>query len=231
MHTARTLFSTAAAVVIFSLTPASPTPVLAQDNTIAWLRAGANSATVNEAWSSDAAPGRGRLIGLRFGAGLTVPLSQRVGLQLDGTFSQQGWVAEIASTRQNDTRHSYLRVAALVRIASGGSPVRVYVGAGPALGYQLRCAVSETNEADSEVACDAPELGDAALALKRFEAGVRGVVGVEAKVGASMRLSVEAGYTMGLTAIYGGNAFLDDDQVDYKNRLLSISVGAGIPVG
>lgn len=233
MRTIRIFVNAALAAAILALTPASPT--LAQDHTVAWLRAGVNSASVSEASSAIIAPDRGRLTGLRFGAGVTVPLSGRVGLQFDGTFSQQGWAAEFTSdqtgTLRNETRHSYVQAAALVRVVSQGSPVRVYAGAGPALGYQTGCVISGIAGLDAKVTCDSRDLADAALEVKKLEAGVRGVLGMEGRVGDSMLLSAEAGYTLGLTPLYGGNTYIDDDEVDYKNRVLSARVGVGIPIG
>jgi len=233
MRTHRIFVNAAVAATAFSLTPALPT--LAQENTIAWLRAGVNSASVSEASSSAFAPDRGRLTGLRFGLGVTVPVSERVGLQFDGMFSQQGWAAEFTSTAagtlRNETRHSYVQVAALARVASWGRPVRVYAGAGPALGYQTGCTISGIDGPKSETVCDSRELAEAALEVRRIEAGVRGIVGAEGRIGSSMLLSAEAGYTLGLTALYGGNAYVDDDQVDYKNRVVSVRVGIGVPIG
>lgn len=233
MRTIRIFVNAAVAATLFSLTPALPT--LAQDNTVAWLRAGVNSASVSKASSATIAPDRGRLTGLRFGVGVTVPVSQRVGLQFDGAFSQQGWAAEFTSdqtgTLRNETRHSYVQAAALVRVASRGRPVRVYAGVGPALGYQTGCVISGIAGSDAKIACDSRDLTDAALEMRRIEAGARGVVGVEGRISDTMLLSAEAGYTVGLTALYGGNTYLDDDEVDYKNRVLSARVGVGIPIG
>ncbi len=233
MRTTRIFVNAAMAATIVSLAPALP--ALAQDNMVAWLRAGVNSASVSEASSSTLAPDRGRLTGLRLGVGVTVPVSGRVGLQFDGAFSQQGWAAEFTSaqigTQRNETRHSYVQAAALVRVASQGNPVRVYLGAGPVLGYQTGCVISGIAGFDAEITCDSRDLADAALDIKTVEAGLRGVLGVEGRIGGSMLLSAEAGYTLGLTALYGGNTYVNDNEVDYKNRVLAARVGVGVPIG
>lgn len=147
------------------------------------------------------------------GAGVLVPLSPSVGIQVEGLYSQKGIVFEdefAPGDYQETTRLDYLEVPAMVRLAVPvGRTLDAGLSVGGYLGVPLR----------SEVAVD--DLGDEFTNDLETSTDYGGLIGVDLGSGNAY---VEARYSFGLTDAVDYDAGLDLVP-DYRNQVVSLTLG------
>ena len=157
---------------------------------------------------------------LAIGASLEVPVSDRFGLHVGGSYSQKGFSFN-ALGAEATTEIDYLELTAL-----GGMPfavsdrATVHLLAGPALAFKVSCGVSASfmgEELDEDCDEDGP---------KSMDLGLMGGARLEFGVSEKMGLSVGALYNLGLTN-------MDDsgDEGSIKSRVMTLQAGVVYSIG
>lgn len=199
------------AVVILFLLAMPMFPLSAQ--TVLGIRGGVNIATLNE----DGADNR---TGVNLGVAVDVPLSESLGLQFGGFYSQKGAQDEVGGATATIAL-DYIEIPALLRYdlpASGGASVHFLLG--PAVAFEASCN-AEAADASASVSFDCDEAG---IDSKSIDFGAMGGLGLDIGISESLRLTVEGLYNLGLISI-------DDAGGDTKNRAFTIRAGVGFPLG
>ena len=188
-----------------------PVPIFGQ-TTLA-VRGGLGWATLND----DDAEVR---TGIRGGAFATIPIQNTFGLQIGGNYVQKGANVTDADARAS-LKLDYIEFSGLgmVRFSPDGGSASVYVLAGPSVGFNVKCAVSASDDdIFVNVGCD-----DLDINIKP-DVGLTGGVGTEIAISDRMTLSAELQYTLGLLSV-------TDEEDAAKNRVFALQVGVGFPIG
>ena len=200
------------------------------------VQAGGTSAKLEASDVDDAADGSRR--GLSLGAAVTFPLRPNLGFQLGGSSVQKGArislrADDIVDAFFVDLKLDYLELAALARARIPAGAASFHLLAGPTIAVQARCTTEltyslgeDTVKSDfgpgySETSCTERDYGTGAAGTDAVEFGVVGGVGTAFPVGASMGVSLDLLYTVGLSAV------LDDT----RNRTITLRAGISIPIG
>lgn len=155
------------------------------------------------------------------GMELGVPVSNALSLRFSGTYAHKGGSGNVEGGKIT-LGFDYVQLSALARVGtSGNGGVSVGVMAGPWAAYRLSCEVGGTLEGLSVVTpCVDPPFAD--FEIKTLDFGVAFGGGVEFPVAGSVRLGLDALYSLGLASI---------DEDDSKTRHLTIQSGFVIPIG
>lgn len=155
------------------------------------------------------------------GMELGVPVSNALSLRFGGTYAQKGGSGNVEGGKIR-LGFDYVQLSALARVGtSGNGGVSVGVMAGPWAAYRLSCEVEGTLEGLSVVTpCVDPPFAD--FDVKTLDFGVAFGGGVEFPLAGSVRLGLDALYSLGLASI---------DEDDSKTRHLTIQSGFVIPIG
>lgn len=177
------------------------------------IKAGINFATVSGDFGGPV--DKGARVGGVFGAGVSVPINDRLMFDVDFLYSMEGVKATFSDpdfgsfkfTQAND----YIRVPLLLRVAVGSGTRPVYVVIGPSIGFLVRARAKgeEFGEEFNEDLKDDFKKADLGLT---FGAGAN----------VNERIFVEARYTLGLTDVNAADAESDDTN---RNRVFTILIG------
>ena len=185
------------------LLPASP----ANGQTTVALTGGVNIATLSIASTAGPVPGVESVRRASFGIALTFPRSETLGFQVGGSYSQKGGSLIFASTEvigqsTIETNHFEITGLARVQFPLGSDRVRGHLLAGPAVAFELSCALyakANVNGAlvDRDDDChESPNLSRAP-----FDLGVAAGGGLELWLADRLGISLGALYTHGLKDI------------------------------
>lgn len=97
-----------------------------------------------------------------------------------------------AGTSDSKTKLNYIQVPLVLRLGMGSSKARIYVGAGPAIGFKLGCTVSAASSGYGASGTDCSDAGtgfdakstevsgivEAGLEFGKFSLGARGDLGI-----------------------------------------------------
>ena len=130
-------------------------------------------------------------------------------------------ISQIGAATENTI--DYLQIPVLFKVSGPLTPSsRFYVGAGPALGFEIDCRFEGTNEAlSTTVNCQEIDLDGSRLRTKSTEFSAIGEAGVE--IG---RYSLGVRADFGLTNIY--DVITDDVKTESDLKTRTVSLVAGI---
>lgn len=222
----RTLSGLLIATPLLLLTPA---PTAAQ--TKLGITGGLNLASVDVSSESGFVPDFESKTGLSLGLSATIPLSETLGLQMAGGYSQKGTMSaftEDGADVESTLKMNYIELAAfgVVHLPVSGERVSAHLLAGPALALEASCDVTAKATfmgTDFEINEGCDEAG--ALDRSNFDLGLAGGGGIEIGLSDALGVSFGALYTFG---------FLDMDEADgdsMKHRVLSFRVGLVYSIG
>jgi hypothetical protein len=200
-------------------------------------KVGVNFANASLSESNFLEGGKSSLIGLTGGLGFNFSLTSDnfLSIQPEILYSQKGFSSASTGlvTYDGDYRLSYLEIPLLVKINFGGEKVRLYVNAGPSIGYLLSGRVNGrvsalgilgTSIDESIEFTDSPTpLDIRQLDANRIEAGLNFGGGLGYAFAGSTALFVDVRYNMGLTDF--------NNQEQSKNRVIALTAGLQIPLG
>lgn len=209
----------AALLVVSAAILLSATPTCGQA-TIA-LAGGANLASLAIDGSVDPSSPR-RIMRLSVGLDATIPLSERLGVQLGGSYSEKG--ASFRDRGLVDYRGALelgyleLRMLAKALVYDSGAGVELHLLAGPAVARQTSChragqVTRMERTTGHRIACDVDETSS-------FDFGAVGGAWMEMWIGDRLGLLLNLLHTRGIHDI---DAWSDDATM--KNRTLSFNTG------
>ena len=193
------------------------------------------NAALNE--SNGLEDGKSSLMGLTGGLGINFSLTDDnfLSIQPEILYSQKGFSSSATGLirYEGDYRLNYLEIPLLVKINFGGEKVKLYVNAGPSIGYLLSgrvkgqgsflglagASLDESIEfTDSPTPLDITELD-----ANRIEAGLNFGGGLGYAILGNTALFVDLRYNMGLTDF--------NNLEQSKNRVFALTAGVQIPLG
>ena len=157
------------------------------------------------------------------GVSLTLPLRERLSLELNGLYSQKG--AKASEQSESLTlKFDYIEVPILLRYDFTAEGVRPFVSGGVSLAYQTSCeAKAATAEFSAEVDCSTLDSdSDVALDVKKFDAGLAFGGGLDFPMANDRLFTLGARYVLGVTDI------VKDETV--RNRAWQIYAGFSFPL-
>ena len=203
----------------------TPAPTAAQVKL--GVTGGLNLASVNVSSESAFVPDFESVTRLSLGLSATIPLSETLGLQLAGGYSQRGTMytftedgADIEATLKMD----YIELAALgmVSFPVSGERVSAHLLAGPALALESSCRWSSKA---TFMGTDLEASEDCDFNRSNYDLGLAGGGGIEIGLSDALGVSLGVLYTFGLLDID------EDDSDSLKHRVLSVRVGLVYSVG
>ncbi len=166
--------------------------------------------------------------GVVAGASLTLPLSEPLGLRIEGSFVQRG--ATLTFLQLGDVEYTidYVQFSVLgrARLPLGSSPSFLYLLAGPVIAWETSCEATVTivlPQITETSTCDDERL---ATPSKPVDFAVAGGAGVQVAVTGRVGLSLDIVYTHGVRSIYAGEL----DRTSH-NRAVTVQAGAVFPAG
>lgn len=166
--------------------------------------------------------------GVVAGASLTMPVSEPLGLRIEGSFVQKG--ATLTFRQLGDVEYTidYVQLSVLgkANLPLGGSRTSLYLLAGPVIAWETTCEATVTivlQQISETSTCDDERLETPS---KPVDFAVAGGAGVQVAVTGRVGLSLELVYTYGLRSIYAGE--LDRTS---RNRAMTVQAGAVLPIG
>ena len=197
--------------LLLTLTMAVP----ASAQTILSLRGGVNFASL----SGDDVEGLDSRTGIHVGAAVLFPLSETLGLQVGGLYSQKGAEASEGGVTAA-IELGYFEVPVLLRYAfpSGGA-ASFHLLAGPSVGFEVGCTISGSSGSESA----SIDCSDAELDTKSVDFGLTGGLGLDFQASESVIITVDGLYGLGLANIAQDG--------DAKNRVFMLQAGVGFPLG
>ena len=191
--------------------------------------------------------------GVTAGIGLNVPVAGNgfFSVQPELLYLQKGYQVEAAgdegSTLRLTDTFNYLEVPILAKVNFGTKRVKLYINAGPSIGYALNGRFTQDisggllafSTKSKNVFGEEPDnsIGDETYLspkyYNRVDVGVQFGGGIGLAVGPGTVL-LDARYGMGLTNFFRGNpdnGTESDDQPNMQNRVLAFTLGYAIPLG
>lgn len=160
------------------------------------------------------------------GGYLRMPLSGSISLQPELMYMAKGFEADFSEGGFSGTvtlQLDYVEIPVLLRFDFPAGAASPYIIAGPAIAFEASCSIAFAAGGFSEDGdCDDGDVEG--FDRKSLDVGIAGGAGVAIPVGPGNVL-VEGRYTLGMMNIS------DEDQVDLKNRALSIFVGFAVALG
>jgi hypothetical protein len=147
-----------------------------------------------------------------YSAGTTLGITGRmtmgknVGLQLEINYAQQGWNEDFSETERPDYKYNrkldYIQVPFFTHVRFGGKKIKIFINAGPQLGYFLNESTSKSDNLNG----DPPLPGRVNYqhikpVEKKFEWGIGGGPGIEVRTGIGHFL-IEGRYFYSFSDIY-----------------------------
>ena len=217
--------------VLVALYAAAP----AAGQTAVAVQAGVTSAKLIAADPDDDSDGPRR--GVSLGAGVTFPVLPSLGLHLGGAYVQKGAsigirADDILNAFFVDLKLDYIELSALARASVPAGVASLHLLAGPTVAFEARCTTDltyslggNTVESDfgldySDVACTERDYGIGAADTGAVEFGGGGGIGAEFPLGASMDVSLDLLYALGLSAVLG----------DAQTRTIALRAGISVPI-
>ncbi len=208
-----------------------PIPVFGQ-TTIA-IRGGLSRATIGGDDASLEGLDMGARTGIKVGTSATITIQDRFALQLSGNYVQKGWQADVVedgfldffgidnlsgSANLDYIEFSGLGIASLV---PPGGPTSIYVLAGPAVAFNVKCGIVGTDGSTTGKPVDCGDF----VKTRTVDLGITGGIGTEIAISEGMTFLVELLYTLGV------QSFSKVENDDVKNRSIALQVGIGLPIG
>lgn len=155
------------------------------------------------------------------GLELGVPVSGMFSLRVGGAYAQKGGRGVIGSD-EITLNIDYIQLDAMARLAmSNDRGISFGVMAGPWIGFRLSCDVGVGGPGfNLSVPCDDSDF--ARFDIKTLDAGLAFGGGVEVPLAGSLRLGLDAIYSLGLAAV---------DEDDSRTRFLTLQAGVTHPIG
>ena len=216
-------------LIVTPLLLLTPAPTAAQTRLA--VTGGLNLASVDVSTEEAFVPDFESVTGLSLGLSATIPLSETLGLQLAGGYSQKGtmWAfTEDGADVESSLKLNYIELGAfgVVHLPVSGERVSAHLLAGPALALEASCdatakATYMGTSFEISEGCDE----DYALDRSNFDLGLAGGGGLEIGLSDALGVSLGALYTFG---------FIDldkDDRDSMKHRVLSFRVGLVYSIG
>ncbi len=202
------------ATLIALFLPAVP----ATAQTTLGLKGGVGFATVT---IDDAAVEEEAVSRIVAGLELGVPVSGMFSLRIGGAYAQKGG-SGVAGGDRITLSLDYIQFDAMARVATASDRgISFGVMAGPWIGFRLSCDVEAAGQGfDFSAPCDDADFSD--FDFKTLDSGLAFGGGVEVPLSGSLRLGIDAIYSLGLASV---------DQDDSKTRLLTLSAGVTFPIG
>ncbi len=192
------------------------------------------------------------LRGFAAGVGFQIPVAGDgfLSVQPELLYLQKGYQVD-ATTDEGSLRltdsFNYLEVPVLGKISFGSQRVKLYVNAGPSVGYALNGRFTQKisggllafDNAGKNIFGEEPDnsIGDDEYLSPRYfnrvDVGVQFGGGIGLAVGPGAVL-LDARYGLGLTNFFKGNpdnGTTDDDRANVQNRVLAFTLGYAIPLG
>ncbi len=197
--------------LLVALTVAAP----ASAQTVLGIRGGVNFASLG----GDDADGLDSRTAIHVGATVLFPLSEVLGLQVGGLYSQKGAEASEGGVTAA-IELGYFEVPVLLRYAfpSEGA-ASFHLLAGPAVGFEVGCSISGSSGSGSA----SIDCSDAELDTKSVDFGLTGGLGLDFQASEGLTITVDGLYNLGLANIADGG--------DAKNRVFMLQAGVGFPLG
>ena len=158
-----------------------------------------------------------------------IPISERLGLHLGGSYSQKGAsVRQTGRTRSYDARMGidYIELSALgkAQVHGSGEGVQVHLLAGPAVAMKTACEWRSTTTLERTTGASRWDCQE--TTASSFDFGMTGGVWMEMWVSDNFGMLLSGLYTRGLKDIYETSA---DDTM--KNRIWSFRTGIIYSIG
>ena len=169
--------------------------------------------------------------GITIGLAVTVPFSERLGLQLGGRYVQKGshwrsWRDGFSFESGMESEYVELATQLKGRFPLLGDRLSAYATAGPAVAFKTSCDWNEVvtimGAFVSEISASCARVG---LGLGDFDFGLSGGTGVEIWLSESMGVSVGVAYTLGLLNVATSRTS------NFKNRAMAFRFGIVTPIG
>lgn len=166
--------------------------------------------------------------GLAAGASATLPLSQSLGLRLEGSYVQRGATWSDGKLGDVSAMVDYVQLAALGRISLPlvGSRISLHLLAGPAVAREMSCEVKVEYALQPIILAGKCTDEETYNPTHAIDVGVVGGAGVQVGVAGRTALSLDFLYTYGLRSIYAGEL-----ERTVHNRAMTIQGGLAFPVG
>lgn len=206
-----------------------PIPIFGQ--TTIGIQGGMSRATIGGEDASEEGVDMGARTGIKVGVSATIPILEGFSLQLGSNYVQKGSQVDIDDDFFDIDNFSvglnldYIEFSGLgiAKLAQPGGPASIYVLAGPAVAFNVKCGGvvaigDEDGSATIKVDCD-----DADIKTRSVDFGITGGIGTEMMISEGMTFSVELLYTLGVKSVS------EDD--DIKNRAIALQIGVGFPAG
>lgn len=162
------------------------------------------------------------------GVSLTLPVSELLGLQMEGSFVQRG--ATLTFFQLGDVEYTidYVQLSVLGKasLPLGGPRSSLYLLAGPVVAWETTCDATVTfvlQQISETSTCDDERLGTPS---KPVDLAVAAGAGVQVAVTGRVGLSLDLVYTYGVRSIYAGEL----DRTSH-NRAMSVQAGVFFPLG
>ena len=209
------------------LVPATP----AAGQTSLSLTGGINVASLEVDSSDPLVPNLQSVSRMSIGLAATIPISERVGIQLGGAYSQKGGSLEVqedGATIASDIEFDYIELTALARVGLplSGDRVSAHLLVGPALGFQSSCQVAISARLGTVEVTNTGRCDELELESKHYDVGLAGGGGIG--IGLTDKVKV----TLGLLYTYGLFNIDDTGGADtLKTRTLTLRAGLDFPIG
>lgn len=222
----RTISRLLIAAPLFLLTPAAAAAQIKLAVT-----GGMNLASVDVSTEDTFVPDFESVTGLSLGLSATIPLSETLGFQLAGGYTQKGTIvgfSDEGARVEATLKMNYVELAALaaVRLPLSGERLSAHLLAGPAFGFEATCDMStRASFMGTSVEVDGNCDDDDVLDRSTVDLGLAGGGGIEIGLSDALGVSLGALYTFGL---------LDIDQSDrdsMKHRALTVRAGLVLSIG
>ena len=201
-----------------------PIPIFGQ-TTLA-IRGGMSRATMSGSNGNEEVDAR---TGIKVGASATIPMQERFSLQLGGNYVQKGGRGPLEGDDLSLSQNlDYIELSGLgvFNLMPSESAASVYMLAGPAVAFNVKCEVEVMGEFVGEEGAitltSKTDCEDSTINTVDF--GITGGIGTEMAMSERMTFSVELLYTLGILSIA-------EDVGDVKNRAIALQVGVGFPIG
>ena len=193
------------------------------------LMAGANLASLDFDTDDLLVPNLQSVTRLSAGIAVTIPASDRFGIQLGGSYSQKGGrlSGEVEGvTLTSDLKMDYVELTVLAQLAlARGERVSAHLLVGPALALQASCGVTvSAREGDASFG-GSTSCADFRLDSKAYDFGLAGGGGLEIGLTDSLAAGIGLVYTLGLSSVSG------DRSDTVRTRALALRAGLSFPIG
>jgi len=160
--------------------------------------------------------------GMNFGASVTFPVGEILGIQLGAGYAQKG-ATENSEGADVEFALDYFEVPVLLRVGvpTTGS-ISPHFFAGPAVAFKAKCEASGSSGGAS-VTVDCADVG---AEVKSIDIGGMAGAGLDIHTSGPLSITLDVAYNLGLSSIDDSS-----DGADVKNRAWSFLAGVVFPIG